>query len=88
MGRTSLIAIPRNIEMVGARPDGSPKAWLSWTAKYGAVGANGLNLPILVDGVNERGLAGGLLYIPGLVQFQNVSQRDAKTSLASSELLI
>jgi choloylglycine hydrolase len=40
------------------------KDGLKWSAKYASVGANALGLPILVDGLNEAGLAVGLFYFP------------------------
>jgi choloylglycine hydrolase len=51
------------------------------------VGANGLDLPLLVDGMNEKGLSGGLLFFPGYAGFQQVSAAEATSSIASFELL-
>jgi choloylglycine hydrolase len=38
---------------------------LQWTVKYGYVGMNALNLSLVVDGLNERGLSVGTLWLPG-----------------------
>ena len=43
-------------------PDG--KDGLKWKAKYASVGANGVGLPVIIDGLNEAGLAAGLFYFP------------------------
>jgi choloylglycine hydrolase len=39
-----------------------------------------------VDGVNEAGPAGGMLYMPGAAVYQDVASADARTSIASYEL--
>jgi choloylglycine hydrolase len=81
------LVIPRNLKITGTGPNGEAGTGLSWTTKYGAVGMNGVGLPVLVDGMNERGLAGGLLYLPGVAEFQDVVPADATRSIASFELL-
>ena len=85
--QSQLIVVPRKLAMQGTGPDGQVGTGLGWTAKYGATGMSGLGLPVLIDGMNEAGLAGGLLYLPGLAQFQEVSPAEAKSSLASFEVL-
>lgn len=85
--QSEIIVVPRNLAMQGTGPDGTAGSGLAWTSKFGATGMNGFGLPILIDGMNEAGLAGGLLYLPGLAQFQQVAPGEAKTSIASFELL-
>lgn len=85
--QSQMIVIPRNLALQGTGPDGTAGAGLAWTTKYGATGMNGLGVPVLIDGMNEAGLAGGLLYLPALAQFQKVTPAEAKTSIASFELL-
>lgn len=85
--QSEIVVIPRNLAMQGTGPDGAAGTGLAWTTRYGATGMNAFGLPILVDGMNETGLAGGLLYLPGLAQFQKVSPGEAKNSIASFELL-
>ena len=60
---------------------------MTWTAKYAATGASALGLPIIIDGFNEKGLAGGLFNFPGFAEFQTVPSGKEKQSLASFELL-
>src|SRR5579871_5429899 len=55
--QSQLLVIPRGYALKGAGPDGADGGGLAWTSKYGAAGANGLGLPVLVDGMNEKGLA-------------------------------
>ena len=54
--------VPRGYARTGTTPDG--KEGLKWKAKYASVGANGVGLPVLFDGVNEKGLAAGTFYFP------------------------
>lgn len=84
--QSQLIVIPRNLAIGAVGPDGKAGSGLDYTTKYGATGANGLGLPVLVDGINEKGLAAGLLFFPGLAEFQDVTPEDAKNSIASYEL--
>ena len=42
---------------------------------------------LVVDGMNERGMAGGLLYFDGYAQFQEVPAAEADRSIASWQLL-
>jgi len=85
--QSQLIVVPRKLAVQGTGPDGTAGTGLQWTTKYGATGTNGFGLPLLIDGMNEVGLAGGLLYLPGLAEFQTVSPAEAKNSIASFELL-
>ena len=45
---------------------------LQWTVKYGYVGMNILDFSSVVDGLNERGLSVGTLWLPGS-EYQKVS---------------
>lgn len=68
----------RGTKKHSAAPD-SPMGGLSWTAKYGYVGLNvaGLHLKHLIcDGMNEKGLSIGALWLPGYTQYsQTVSSK-------------
>jgi choloylglycine hydrolase len=60
----------RGTKKQSAAPE-SPMGGLSWTAKYGYVGLNvaGLDLPHLIcDGMNEKGLSIGALWLPGFTK--------------------
>ena len=61
----------RGTKKQGGAPD-SPMGGVSWTAKYGYVGLNvaGLGLPHLIcDGMNEKGLSIGALWLPNYTQY-------------------
>lgn len=86
--QSQLIVVPRQFAFTGTGPDGQAGTGLPWTVKHGAVGTNAFGLPVLVDGMNEAGLAGGMLYLPGLALYQDVPAAEARTSIAAHELLL
>jgi penicillin V acylase-like amidase (Ntn superfamily) len=53
---------------------------LQWTVKYGYVGMNVLDLSSVVDGLNERGLSVGTLWLPGS-EYQHVSDPNRALSV-------
>jgi choloylglycine hydrolase len=83
---SKIILIPRRYRFHATAPSGKPEG-LCWRARYAAVGPNALGLPILVDGVNEKGLAGGLFYFPGYAEYQEVTKKQWRQSLAPWELM-
>jgi choloylglycine hydrolase len=84
---SEILIVPRHMAETGTGPSGTAGTGLAWTTKYGAVGMNGFGLPVLVDGMNEAGLAGGLLYLPGIAEYEDVAPARGKDSIASYELL-
>ena len=65
----SISIVPAGTKYFGCLPDGSQK-WLAWTAKYGFVGMNSASLPIVSDGINEKGLIVGENEFPGYDGYQ------------------
>ncbi|HDR9480883.1 TPA: choloylglycine hydrolase family protein [Burkholderia aenigmatica] len=63
------------------------KQGLSWTTKYKAIGMNGLQMRILVDGINEKGLAGGILYFPGFAAYPALTPENTARALAPWDFL-
>ena len=57
-----------------------------WKTKYGIVGANAFDLPVVVDGLNDKGLCVGLFYFPGFAKYQEVKEDDFGKTLAPWEL--
>jgi choloylglycine hydrolase len=85
---SQIVIVPRNLAITATGPAGKiGEGGLTWTTKYAATGANALGLSILLDGFNEKGLAGGLFNFPGFAEFQTVPSGKADQSLASFELL-
>lgn len=86
--RSQLIIIPRNLTITSSGPDGTlGKGGMTYTTKYAATGANGLGMPLVVDGLNEKGLAGGLFNFPTYAGFQTVPAGAANRSMTAVELI-
>ncbi len=86
--KSQLAVIPRNLALLGVGVDGKPGSGHNWTSKYAVAGMNGLGLPVLVDGMNEKGLIGGLLNAPNTAMYQDVTFADSANSIASIQILI
>jgi choloylglycine hydrolase len=85
--KSKLAVIPRDYQALGVGVDSKPGTGLNWTTKYAVVGMNALGLPVVVDGMNEKGLIGGLLYAPNTAMFQNVAPADSSNSISSAQML-
>jgi len=81
---SNVLVSPRGYERVGITPDGHDG--LKWKAKYASVGANGVGLPIVIDGVNEAGLAAGLFYFPTSAGYMAYAPSDAGKTIAPWQL--
>ncbi len=82
--QSDVLVSPRGFARVGLTPDGQDG--LKWKAKYASVGANGVGLPILIDGVNEAGLAAGLFYFPTTAGYPAYTPADAGKTIAPWQL--
>lgn len=87
MLKSNIIVMPRGYENKGVGPDGMAGGGLTYKAKYAATGMNGLGLPVVIDGINEKGLAAGMFFFPNLAKFQDVTPEEAANSIASYELV-
>ena len=83
---STISIIPKDTVFKGTLPDGAQKG-LSWTTKYGMVGMNAFGLPMLIDGVNEKGLAVGNLMFPGFAEYQTFEARDSSKTIAQWEVV-
>jgi choloylglycine hydrolase len=84
---SQVLQMPRGYSNVGVGPDGAPGKGKSWTSKYAVVGANVFGLPYYVDGMNEAGLAGGLLNAPNTAVYQDVPANQEANSIGPHQLL-
>jgi choloylglycine hydrolase len=81
------LIVPRGTEYTGTAPGG--KLGLKWKTKYGVAGLNADFAPTIVaDGQNEKGLAIGMLYLPGYAEYQDAAAAPADKSLGSWEVPI
>jgi choloylglycine hydrolase len=85
--RSRAILIQRGTRLVGVGPDGKAGSGLPWTSRYAVAGLNALGLDMVVDGMNEKGLAGGLLNFPGWARYQAVPAGQARRSIVSLQML-
>ncbi len=84
----AVLFIPRNHQFKGTGPDGVAGSGLNWTNKYAIIGLNIFNQEIIIDGMNEKGLSGGLLNFPNTADYQNPTGADAKNSIAGYQMLM
>jgi len=78
--------VPRGSALEAMKmPDGKDGA--KWTAKYGFTGISLLGQPAYADAINEKGLAGHLLYLPGFAEYQTYDPALASKSIAPTDFL-
>jgi choloylglycine hydrolase len=86
---SNAVLIQRGTAIQGNGPDGKSGGGLQWTSRYGVVGLNALGLKDVVpDGMNEMGLAGGLLSFAGCARFQNLPPGQATIILESDGKIV
>ena len=81
--KSNMVVVPRGKEYVGTAPGDKPG--LLWKSKYGVVGMNAFDLPIIADGLNEKGLHVGIFYFPGFAKYQAVTDKDIPQTLGPVE---
>jgi choloylglycine hydrolase len=85
--QSQLMTIPRAYELKGVGIDGNYGTGQSWITKYAVAGMNGLGLPEFFDGINEKGLTGGILNFPISASFPVVTQAESSGSINASQVL-
>ena len=82
-----LALYPRNHQYKGSGTDGIVGSGLAWTGKNAIIGMNAMGMELIADGMNEKGLSGGMLYLPVSSVYQNPTGNDAKNSIASYQVV-
>jgi choloylglycine hydrolase len=82
--KSRVVVIPRGYTFTAHTPDGKPG--MTWKTKYGVVGLDCVDKDIVVDGLNERGLAVGLFYHPGYADYQQYDPAKAAETLAPTDV--
>ena len=82
--KSRLVVIPRGYKYATHMPDGKPG--LSWQGQYGVVGIDAVEKDIVVEGMNEKGLAVGLFYHPGFAEYQTYDAGQAAQSMAPTDV--
>jgi choloylglycine hydrolase len=83
--QSELVVIPRNYDYVGTGPDNTTT--IKWKSRYALAGVMNFGKPVVSDGMNEKGLAGGALYFPGFAGYTAPKDADPSASLAPWEFL-
>jgi choloylglycine hydrolase len=83
--KSQVTLLPRGYVMAGSLPNGEKGK--RWTSRYAALGMNGFGLPIMIDGFNEKGLAGGMLFFPGYAKFVPATDAPKVKAIGSWEFL-
>ena len=82
---SNIFAVPAGtrIETLVLNPD---ETGFVYEAKYGFLGANGLDMPIVFDGINTEGLYFGAFYFAGDAVFGKVTNDNRSRAVSSEEL--
>jgi choloylglycine hydrolase len=83
--QSEVMMVPRGYARSGTTPDG--KEGLKWTSKYASLGLNGVGLPVLFDGLNEKGLAAGIFYFPTSAGYMPYTASDSGKTIAQWEVV-
>ena len=78
----SVAVIPRGYSFKGTTPKGEG---LNYTSKYGAVGSIAFDVPALMDGLNEKGLAVGTFYFPTFAEYTPLTPENQSKALSPIE---
>ena len=82
--QTVLGIVPRGTAYQGTLPDGSFKG-LKWKTKYAFVGMFDFGMPLASDGMNEKGLVVGQLFLPGYAAYEPFESAKSGKTLAQYE---
>lgn len=82
--KSEMIVIPRGYAFSSDAPGA---VGLKWKGKYASAGLNGAGLPVIVDGINEKGLVGGVLYFPGYAGYADPKAAGPKSAMAPWEVV-
>ncbi len=79
--KSDAVIVPRGHQVSSPAPNGKG---LAWTSKYGFVGMNVFGEDFYTDGLNEKGLGLGALYLPGETEYQKVKPGDEARALSNA----
>ena len=81
--KSNVIVIPKGTTITGSTPDGGKG--LTYKTKYGMLGANAVDLPVIIDGINDQGLYVGLFYFPGYASYPDATPENTPHAMAPHE---
>lgn len=71
--------VPRQIRFQGQAPNGNG---LAYTSRYSAVGCFCFSEPVLMDGMNEKGLVAAAFYFPGYAGYAEITASNQQKALS------
>lgn len=80
-----LLFVPRGISYTGQSSNDQPGT--KWITKYGHVGFNPFGMPIVADGLNEKGLACGAFYFPGWAKYESTIPQDQANTISNLDFV-
>lgn len=86
--KSEIMVSPRDYDFKGVGIDGKAGSGLNWRSKYAVAGMNALGQPMVVDGMNEMGMTGGLMNAPNTAVYQKPTSVESPNSIASYQMLI
>ncbi len=81
----NLLYVPQGIEYTSQLANNATGA--KWTTKYAHVGFNPLGINIIGDGMNEKGLAGGIFYFPGYAEYQKTTPDENTHTISNQDFI-
>jgi len=82
--KSRVAIVPRGYEFHASTPEG--KNGMKWQAKYGTVALDALEKDYLTDGMNEKGLVVGVLYLPGFTKYHTYDKAKSQQTVSELEL--
>lgn len=79
-----LVIHPEEEGYVSGAPEG--KAGLKWISKYGYIGVDGNGLDLVLEGMNEKGLSYGALWMPGYTKYPDVPVDQSSQAIDITDL--
>ncbi len=80
---SDVVVIPKGTTIVGSTPNGSHG--ITYSTKYGMLGANAVGLPVIIDGINDQGLYVGIFYFPGYASYPDANKDNTARAMAPHE---
>ncbi len=80
---SDVVVVPAGSKMTSSLADKT--RGIHYTTRYGIVGSNFMNKHMVVDGMNEKGLYIGALYLPGYASYQKWTPENAAKSMAPED---
>lgn len=81
--QSEILVFPAGKEITSSLPDKSKG--ITYTSKYGIVGANGFGFDVHADAINEKGLYVGLHYFPGYASYNQPDPSKYDVSMAAED---